>query len=285
MYLNDRNCFNTLWLYFLMLSAILMVMLLLFPACSKPAKEQAECKRPKIIMPIKSRMQTADTAKKTNDKKPLIQEKHELHPAPVQQIIIPEINEESTVPPKSNHAAKEVKLKTPKNADLRKKSGVYQTITGDTLFTIAGKNEIYGNDIKWPSLYRLNKHKLTRLDNLNNLPQLKLPPGLSLNFITPEKAAENLRNLNDHLQAINVLSAKTDKKIIPEAIRLMNNGYLVYITNIMISGKKWFRLRVGFFRDHEHANLEIEKISRIINDKNIWVSAVTESEREQFAGY
>ncbi len=269
MYRNNRNCFNLPWLYFLMLSVILIVTLFLFPACSKPAKEQAECKRPKIIMPIKSRMQTADTPKETNGKKPFVQEKHELHPAPVQQIMIPEINEGPIAPPQSNHA----------------KTGIYQTIAGDTLFTIAGKNEIYGNYIKWPSLYRLNKHKLTSLDNHNNLPLLKLPPGLSLNFITPEKAAENLRNLNDRLQAINVLSAKTDKKIIPEAIRLMDNGYLVYITNIMVSGKKWFRLRVGFFRDREHADLEIEKISRITNNNNIWVSAVTESEREQFAGY
>jgi hypothetical protein len=65
----------------------------------------------------------------------------------------------------------------------------------------------------------------------------ELPEGVRLKTISPDETKENLRTRLDNVWAVNVLSATTNRKIFPPAIRRINNGYPGYITRAKIKGK------------------------------------------------
>lgn len=164
--------------------------------------------------------------------------------------------------------------------------GHYRIKKGDTLFKIAGRKDVYGDPLKWPSLYRLNLDKLGQLKLTENFQHQALSGGVDLKFVTIRQAAQNLTQLGSQRWAVNVLSAQNSETIIKPALTLMKKGYHVYITKAKVQGRDWLRFRVGFFRDDREAATEGKKIlSLLSSNKRFWVVKVPNGELKRFGGY
>jgi hypothetical protein len=198
-------------------------------------------------------------------------------------------------PPQSDQTKKKDKtngLKPPfakkKFEPLQNKSvegGYYRVQKGDSLMKVAGLEEVYADPIKWTSLFRMNLDKLDGIEVTSDLHNRELSTGLDLKFVTESEAEENRKKLGLTVYSVNVLSAETSQKIVPRAITLMKNGYNAYICTATVKGKKWLRLRAGFFKGYTEAVEAGEHIKTIVDETNVWVARVKKSELEQFGGY
>ena len=165
-------------------------------------------------------------------------------------------------------------------------NGTYRVRDGDTLYEIAGRKDVYNNPLMWPTLYRLNMKVLDDMKITEDFEYQKLAEGLDLKIVTPAEASENLLKLGEKLWVVNVRSALETEHVVPTAVRLMNRGYHVYLTRATIKGKKWIRLRVGFYNDEAEANELREKIvSDMDKTSDSWVTKIPKSELEEFGGY
>jgi len=166
--------------------------------------------------------------------------------------------------------------------------GYYLVHKGDSLFEIAGRKGVYGNPLKWPTLFRLNMDKFVSIEISDDFEHKTLPEGLKLKFVTPQQARKNLSNQTDRLWVVSVLSTQDPRKVVSPAIVLMKLGYRVYITKAMVKGKEWIRLRVGFYKDKAGAISAMESIasvSTIPEAADAWVTRIGQSEFEEFGGY
>jgi len=164
------------------------------------------------------------------------------------------------------------------------KESLYTVREGDTLFKIAGDNDVYGDPLKWPSLFRLNLDALSGMPITDDLEQKDLAEGLHLRFLTQQEASQNLAKLAQRIWVVNVLSAHNSEEIVPLAVNLMKNGYHVYVTRADVQGKKWHRLRVGFFRNPSEANSAKDEISSRFYLDDLWITRAEKDLRE-FGGY
>jgi hypothetical protein len=162
--------------------------------------------------------------------------------------------------------------------------GSYVVKTGEGLSEIAARDEVYGDPLKWPILYFYNMKKIGELQLVEGFLDRGLPEGESLRIITPREVRENLQRRTDRAYAVNVLSARSQKGLISSAIRLMKEGYSVYITQATVEGMRWMRLRVGFFETRIEASLERMKINDLLRVRNSWVTEVGREELEEFGG-
>jgi hypothetical protein len=169
--------------------------------------------------------------------------------------------------------------------EINAEEGYYQVKKGDCLIKVAGLEEVYGDPIKWTSLFRMNMDRLDGMEITEDSHDMELPEGLGLKFVTDSEAEENLAKLGRQVYAVNVLSAETSKKIVPWAITLMKNGYNAYICIAEVKDKKWLRLRVGFFKGYSEAVEAGEHIKTILDDTNLWIARVDNNELKQFGGY
>lgn len=172
-----------------------------------------------------------------------------------------------------------------RQAEAREKpEGYYLVKTGESLSRVAARDEVYGDPLKWPILYFYNKGKIGELQLVDGFLDRGLPEGERLKIITPREARENLRQRAGCVYAVNVLSARTQKRLISSAIRLMREGYPVYITSAMVEGREWMRLRVGFFQTRFDASLERMKINDLLRIHNSWLTELGRDEIEEFGG-
>lgn len=188
-------------------------------------------------------------------------------------------------------AVEEKALKT-LSADDREKetekeevTGYYIVKKGESLSGIAARKDVYGGSLKWPIIYRSNIDKLDKLQLGEDFADSELPEGVRLKIISPDEVKENLKRRIHNVWAVNVLSATTNRKIISTTIRLIKNGYPVYITRAKVKGKDWMRLRVGFFKNKTKADTESKKIMTMLNLTDSWVTKVEKKELEEFGGY
>ena len=238
-------------------------------ACSKEEPEEVKApkvfvrikkpvKKPTAVVPVKEK----DETKKVEPpaKKPSANEKKQ--PAP---------------PPKIKQPKKKVEKK--------KREGYYRVRKGDTLFKIAGRKDVYDDPLKWIGLFRLNMKSLGTMEMVEDFQDKKIPEGLELKFITSREAARNLSKLVKRPWVVNVFSSQNSKKIVPAAIKLMKNGYRVYITNVTIKGKEWMRLRAGFFKNRSEATAAASKIKLVFKEDDAWLAKIGKMERKRFGGY
>ena len=163
--------------------------------------------------------------------------------------------------------------------------GLYRVRAGDTLASISAREDIYGDKLKWPCLYRVNMDELEYLAVSGNLPEKALPEGTVLNYVTAEQAKTNLDRLGEKAWVVNVLSSKNPERIVPAAVRLMKGGFTVYIVRAEVKGDHWMRLRAGFFEDGTRARVAGEEIAQIATTGKLWVAKVQETELREFGGY
>lgn len=185
---------------------------------------------------------------------------------------------------KSPDSLKEEK-KPEKKKLVKTKDGYYKVRKGDSLFKVAGLKDVYGNPMKWPSLFRLNMGGLSGMGLSDDFEHKELPAGIGLRFVKSDEAAENLTELGKKVWVVNVLSSRTSKKIVPAALKLMKNGYRVYISSAVVKGQKWMRLRVGFFGDRPKATAAGKKIMSVLEADDAWVAKLGELELKEFGGY
>ncbi|HDZ89503.1 MAG TPA: AAA family ATPase [Deltaproteobacteria bacterium] len=162
--------------------------------------------------------------------------------------------------------------------------GYYKVNKGDSLASIAGLKAVYDDPLKWTSLLRLNLDTLGSMRAGQNFEHRELPEGLHLRFITPEEAVINLKEVKGKPWVINILSARTLERIVPYAVKLIKNGYHVYLTRTDIKGDEWIRLRVGFFKTVPDAVAAQKEIASILHIDDSWVTRIGK-ELEKYGGY
>jgi hypothetical protein len=251
--------------------SICLTLFLWFGGCSREEPPPPPDKKDKVVMPIKRPVpQKADTSV------PSKQEEAQEEPEETAEVKTAAIEEKALKPSQTEIMEKETVVE--------KVTGYYIIKKGDSLSSIAGRDDIYGDPLKWPILYRLNMDKLATLEAGEDFLGSELPEGVMLKIITPDEAKENLKRRRHNVWVVNVLSATTNEKIIPVAIRLIKNGYPVYITRATVKGKDWMRLRVGFFKNKTEADTEGKKIMSLLNLGNSWVTKIGK-ELEDFGCY
>ena len=172
-----------------------------------------------------------------------------------------------------------------KQSKKKENENYYITKRDDSLSKIALRDDIYGDPLKWPIIYRLNQSLLHQLGSDENAPHKKLPEGIRLRVIKPDEAKKALKTRPENYWIINVLSSTRMEKIVPNTIKLIENGYPVYLTQARIDGKNWTRIRIGFFENKRDADLEGKKIKELMNLPEIWITQTDKSEFEEFGGY
>ena len=181
----------------------------------------------------------------------------------------------------------EVEKNVPEEKNNQKKGveGIYISEKGDTLSIIAGKEKVMGEPLKWPILYRLNIKGLKDLGTGADLPDRPLPEGTKLKSVTDEVLKNNLETIPENLWVINILSSTEKEKIIPVAVKLLREGYYVYISKATVRGKEWLRLRVGFFNSRNITDIKGKRIKSILNIPDIWAAKIDRDEFREYAGY
>ncbi|MBN1614768.1 MAG: hypothetical protein JW950_09910 [Deltaproteobacteria bacterium] len=164
---------------------------------------------------------------------------------------------------------------------------IHVTIDGETLGGIAGQSRIYGDNLKWPLIYLLNREELGKLrlapEALSITP---LPAGLVLAIMLPEEARKrSARAAEEKPWVINILSSLNANEITPMVVRLIDGGYFAYISEWHYKDKRWKRLRVGFFADRETANEQGRKITEKLGLSTFWTVKADWDELNEYAGY
>jgi hypothetical protein len=194
------------------------------------------------------------------------------------------VKDEAAVTP-ANHLDASEETIPPKAASLKVSDDLYIVQESDTLSVIAGRPDVYGDPLKWPSLFRLNMEKLAGIARAVGFENAVLPQDMELKFVNPFDRQENLRKNKKLKWIVNVISEKDTNKITPLALRLMMNGYCVYITRVTVKGSDWMRLRVGFFKNQQMARASLDKIRSLTGVNEAWISRASKSEALEFAGY
>lgn len=174
---------------------------------------------------------------------------------------------------------------TGKEASSKGEAGYYIVKAGDTLPGIAAKEEVYGDPLKWPLLCRLNLDKFADMEASEDSLAKQLPAGLRLKIYRPEEVLYNLKERANSPWVVNVLSSTRRAEIIPAAIKLVLEGYPVYITRAKVEGKNYMRLRVGFFEKKAEADAEGKKIMAMLKLPDSWTNRVGKKEFQRFGGY
>jgi hypothetical protein len=175
---------------------------------------------------------------------------------------------------------------TGKVETTEKEAGRYYIVKkGESLYDVASREEVYGNRLKWPILYRFNIDALGGLMTEGDVVEKALPEGLKLRIIVPDEVEENLERRSNARWIVNAFSATTNENIVPIAITLIKNGHTAYLTQTTIKGKVWTRLRVGFFAGKEEADAQRERIKDLLHLGDPWSVKLGPMEFAEFAGY
>jgi hypothetical protein len=252
--------------------SICLTLFLLCESCSREEPSPPRVQKSKIIMPIKmpppqkAKTSIASAGEKAKSE---AKEAGNLKTAAIEERALetPETRTRET------------------ETEMEEVIGYYIAKKGESLSSIAARGNVYGDPLKWPILYRLNIDKLHKLQLGEGLPHREVPEGLRLRILSPDEIKENLQRIVHNVWAVSVLSGTTDREIIPPAIRLIRNGYPVYITRVRVKGKDWMRLRVGFFKNRADGEKERKKIMSMLNLHDSWITQVEKQELEEFGGY
>lgn len=254
--------------------SICVTSLFLCGACSEGEQPLPPVQGTKVVMPIKRPIpEKTKTSSPTQEvkAKPEVKDMGGVKTAAL---------EEKRVKVSGTETKKKVK-----ETSVKEEAGYYIVKKGDSLSSIAGKKAVYGDPLKWPILYRLNMDKLGNIQAGKDFADREIPKDLRIRFLTSAELKQNLKKRTHGLWVVNILSATTKKKIVPAAVKLIKEGYPVYIASAKVKGKDWMRLRVGFFKDREEANINGKKVMEIINLTDSWSTKVDEKELEEFGGY
>jgi tetratricopeptide (TPR) repeat protein len=208
-------------------------------------------------------------------------------PAPQATSISPASKETTPPPPeKKESAPAAVAALSPAESQVPVKEVFCKVRKNESLLDVAGRQDVYGDALKWPSLFRLNMNAMEKIKVTEGLLVEKLPEGLRLKYVSRDGAAENLAAMGDKLWVVDVASAKAMNGVVPSAIFLMRKGYHAYLTKSQLAGEEWVRLRVGFYKDILEALKVSEEIKALLKISDTAMPMkIEKKEMERFAGY
>jgi len=199
---------------------------------------------------------------------------------------IPPVSKEPPAPQAKGSAPAAVAALPPTESRAPAKEAFYKVRKNDSLSDIAGRQEVYGDALKWPSLFRLNRSALEKMRVTESFPVEKLPEGLRLKYVSRDEAATRLAEVADKLWVVDVASAKSMNGVVPSAILLMRKGYHAYLTRSQLAGEEWIRLRVGFYKDILEALKASEEVKALLNmSETPMPMKIDKKESERFAAY
>jgi hypothetical protein len=262
---------NSVWRIAVSTVSIGLVLLLLNGACSRDEDSLPTLQSPKVVKPI--------VRAPVSTEKDVPPNKRTLNPKSEEKMV------EETRPA----AVEEKGLETPEIAATvapsKEETGYYVAKKGDTLAGIAGREDVYGDPLKWPIIGRHNVNRLSYMSAGEDLPDRALPEGMKLRVLTPDEVKENLEKRAKMRWAVNALSSPSKAEVIPAVVRLIREGFPVYITRARVKGKDYMRVRIGFFKDKASADTEGKKIMDVLNLSDTWTFTVGEQEIQAFGGY
>ena len=277
--------------------AILLTVLLVFTwSCSEREDEPPPQGKNKVVVAIKKAEQKAV-------------EEEAVSPEPVEQqepAVAPKSEEVSAAPPEEQESgatlkedqkpaeAAEVKTapeepqeqeKIPKNSEPEQpEKGFVRIMNGESLTAVAARADVYGDFLAWPKLYRLNKERLATIRTWEGVHSKALPSGLSLRYLPPADGKAASAPVNKKPWVVTVRSRQSPGNLAVPAIKLIQNGFRVYIARAVVKNKEWLRLRVGFFESKAEALAAAEKIGGILKNKDAWIARAGTEELEKFGG-
>ncbi|HOP46561.1 MAG TPA: SPOR domain-containing protein [Desulfobacteraceae bacterium] len=199
---------------------------------------------------------------------------------------VQEIKVEENSIPETEISKPEPGLTRENAVSVRRKDGFYIIQKGDSLFAVADRSDVYGDSLKWVSLFRINFKELKGfMAAEDGFEHQMLPEGLELRYVTEKEAVKNSSMIGNKCWVVNVFSSQDPEKIAMPAISLIKNGYHAYLAFAEVKGKKWIRLRVGFYGDRSDARSEKKKIMALLKMNDIWIDRIDHNELIQFAGY
>ena len=161
--------------------------------------------------------------------------------------------------------------------------GVYTVKSGDCLAVIAGRDDVFGDPLKWPILYQLNRDTLEDMQLDDRLPERPLPRGIQLRFARSEEERDRAEERPGPVWVVNLISSPTADRIDGPAVELMKRGYPVYISRATVKGQKWMRLRVGFFRDRPAAVKAGKEFQGLLGLEDSWPVRIGPEETTEYA--
>jgi hypothetical protein len=189
-------------------------------------------------------------------------------------------------PPAAAAPPAAVAVVPPAESGVPVRESFYRVKKNESLLDIAGRQDVYGDALKWPSLFRLNRTALEKMKVTDNLPTEKLPEGLRIKYVSRDDASERLVEVADRLWVVDVASAKSMNAVVPDAILLMRKGYSAYLTKSQLAGEEWIRVRVGFFKDILEALKVSEEVKALLNmSETSMPLKIDKKEWERFAAY
>ena len=266
-------------------------------ACSK--EEQKEVETPRVVSPITNPVREIPPVALASESK-----KNEPEETPTAVTEPVSLEDEERQPDSPSFIEK-----PEEQAVIKEEDGYYRVQKGDSLSKVAGSENVYGNTLMWPSLFRLNMDRLggmkvaeafdlkwsslfrlntdssNEVNVLENFEAEELPEGLNLKFVTEKDAKENLAKVAQKIWVVSVMSSQNTKSLVPPAITLMKNGYRAYISEARVKGKDWLRLRVGFFATYQEATEEGKKIMALLDEDETWVTRIAQCELDNYGRY
>ena len=151
---------------------------------------------------------------------------------------------------------------------------------------MAGRKQVYGDPLMWPSLLRLNPKILTFTRDTDALPRLELPAGTELLFVTQAAAVAERVKIGSRFWAVNVASKSEERLLARLVVPLIQSAYRPYITAISVKGVEYRRLRVGFFKSQTEAVAVAKDIQKKLSlPEQPWIQQVSQEEFKRHAGY
>ena len=166
------------------------------------------------------------------------------------------------------------------------KESFYRVKKNESLLDIASRQDVYGDVLKWTSLFRLNRSALEKLKVTDNIATEKLPEGLRIKYVSRDEALERLVEAVDRLWVVDVVSSKSANSVAPCAILLVRKGYRAYLTQSELAGEEWIRVRVGFYKDILEALKVSEEVKALLKmSETPMPMRIDKKEWERFAAY
>jgi hypothetical protein len=184
--------------------------------------------------------------------------------------------------PEASEGEKPEASKAEKPEVPKLKKGFVRVGKGESLSAVAARKDVYGDPLKWPRLYRLNLEHLGMIRTWKDVEKESLPEGMSLRYARQEEEKSAEPPLEGKPWVITIQSLQSPGGLAAPAIKLVQNGYLTYITRAVVKGTHWLRLRVGFYGSKAEAMAAKKKILKILGKDDSWVARAGKSELEEY---